>query len=146
MKNKTTKYNKRINKKKISNKKRLSNKRKTKKNKKMMGGNTINQISLKPIIDDVSDPSKLIMSRNLPDMTGGKKMNKGNKMNKSKKMKGGELFLGSSSLNNAFTSFGNYGQSSIGSSLILGQDSTSKMFDTNHPSSKTFNEYSPPLV
>ena len=160
MKNKTTKHNKRINKK-TSSKKGLLSKRKTKKNRKMMGGN-INPPSFEHFQQspnqyyydtnsyshDSSDPSQLIPSRNLPNMLGGKKNKKMKKTLKNKKTKGGmfDPVLGSSSLHNSFTSFGNFGQSSIGSSLVLGEDSTSRMFNNNHPSSQTYNEYSPPLV
>ena len=160
MKNKTTKYNKKINKK-TSSKRRLLNKKKTKKNRKMMGGN-INPPSFQDFQqspnqyyygqntynNDSSDPSQLVSSRNLSNMLGGKKNKKMKKTLKFKKTKGGmfDPVLGSSSLNNSFTSFGNFGQSSIGSSLVLGQDSTSRMFDINNPSSQTYNQYSPPLA
>ena len=129
----------------------------TKKHRKMKGGN-INPASFQPFqqhqnqyhydvntyVNDPSDPSVVMSSRNFPDLVGGKKQKKTRRV---RKMRGGnlDLFLGNGSSNNALTSFGSIDGALMGKSIISGEQLTDgSVF--NQPAYSTYNANSLPLA
>ena len=147
--------------KKYKSKKEINKKRKNKSkkhffSKKIKGGN-INPPSFEtfgnsnqyyyPINNynnDPSDSNNSISSRNLSNIVGGKKNKKTKKM---RKIKGGlDPFLGNGSMNNSLTSFGNVGQSVLGSNLVTGNNLNNNSLISDYPSAHTYNQYNPPLV
>ena len=59
-----------------------------------------------------------------------------------RKVKGGVNLT----FDNALMSFGNVGQSSLGSNLITGTNLNNNSLSSDYPSAHTYNEYNPPLV